>query len=68
MGSLKEQEMQIKGYYEKEASKDEKEETDFESELPSIIIIFITLNISTILLIPLSSNTFGLLMNNNFKY
>ena len=66
--SLKEQKMQIKGYYEKEVSKDEKERTDFESEVPSIIIVFITINIASVFWIPLASNTVELLMKNNFKY
>ena len=66
--SLKEEEMQIKGYYEEEVSKDKKETTDFESEFPSVIIVFITINIASVFWIPLASNTLELLINNNFKY
>ena len=66
--SFKEETMIMKGYYSKEVSNNEKEETDFEFELNGVLALFIGVNISSIFWIPLASKTLGLLINNSFKY
>ena len=66
--SRKEEEMLIKGRYLKEVTKDIKKQTDFESELYSILNLFIVINMITMFIFSWGKYNLESLINDNFKY